>query len=566
VDQSGPAPRPVRPPIVRVFAPISSDFSLDRNAGLIPSSKTHPIRRSSSIGLVMKQPAAPPREDDQRLAPVLNVLWAAGTEVDGQAAARAFAALAGAARLAPSRWPKFYREPGRTRLLNAQRNPLAPAIREAASRAGLALAPLGEADRPASLVCEAAIVAGPDFGAIPETLPAVVAGQGGAPRLAAPDAAAPSLAGSELRRGDVEATPESLADALLAPPRGAIERRKLTEYFAEDVHASGMRFEYEFLLRLIGERSPETQGYDDAWDRAAAFNAGANVDRGAMLALLGAEYQRADTLALAYGRRWRSTLAARSFLLFGANLLSGLIGTLFPTLSVVTLPLQFAITALLYLDQHVSGRGRWRAKWIDYRRAAEATRIARFCILAGVPLIGSAPPSWIDWRLAGLLRSAEPAAPLADSDAAAFLAYLGEVEIDRQIAYQRGAFRRFRRLNARLRRAAVFTLLATIGLGGALAIVAAVGVSTMKIPLLGAIGLALSAGPGVYAALNGLRGQLDVERQAARSARIGLALRRLRRALVGAPPNAALARAAASRAAEIMHDDVSSWDRVMEIV
>jgi hypothetical protein len=43
-------------------------------------------------------------------------------------------------------------------------------------------------------------------------------------------------------------------------------------------------------------------------------------------------------------------------------------------------------------------------------------------------------------------------------------------------------------------------------------------------------------------------------------------LRGLRRALEGAPPSAALALAAATRAAEIMHDDVSSWDRVMEIV
>jgi hypothetical protein len=514
----------------------------------------------------MTQPAAPPREDDQRLAPVLNVLWASGAGVDAEAAARAFEALAGAAGLAPNRWPQFYREPGLGRLIYAESDPPAAAIGAAAARAGLVPTPLGEADRLFSFEYAAAIVAARDFGAIPEALPAVVAGQGGAPRLAASDLAAPSLEGAAPRRGDVEATPDTLAGALLAPPRGAIERRKLIDYFAEDVRASGRRFEYELLLRLIGERSPETQGPDDAWDRAAAFNAGASVDRGATLARLAAEYRRADALALGYGRRWRSTLAARSFLLFGANLLSGLIGTLFPTLSVVTLPLQFAITALLYLDQHVSGRGRWRAKWIDYRRAAESVRIARFCILAGAPLMRSAPPSWIDWRLAGLLASVDGAAPLADRDAAAFLAYLGEVEIDRQIAYQRGAFRRFRRLNARLRRAAVFTLLATIGLGGALAIVAAVGVSAMKIPLLGAIGLALSAGPGLYAALNGLRGQLDVERQAARSARIGLALRRLRRARAGAPANATLARAAASRAAEIMHDDVSSWDRVMEIV
>jgi hypothetical protein len=40
----------------------------------------------------------------------------------------------------------------------------------------------------------------------------------------------------------------------------------------------------------------------------------------------------------------------------------------------------------------------------------------------------------------------------------------------------------------------------------------------------------------------------------------------LRRAIASAPASAALARAAALRAAQIMHEDVSVWDRVMEIV
>ena len=516
----------------------------------------------------MSQPTAPPPgEDDQRLAAALNVLWAAGAAAELEAAQGAFRALVGAARLAALRWPEFYREPALARLLYARDDPPAPAILAAAAQAGLVGEPRDWSGGVADGECEVAILASRDFGAIPQRLPALIAPPGGAPaRLAARDAAGPGLDGVAPRRGDVAATPEILADALLAPPRGAAERRKLRDYQSEDIGARAKRFEYEVLLRLIGERSPDAAGPDDAWDRAQRANAALNVDRAATLGRLRAEYERADALALAYGRRWRSTLAARSFLLFAANLLSGLIGTLFPILSSVTLPVQFAVTMLLYLDHYVSGRRRWRGKWIDYRRAAEATRIARFCVLAGAPAPGSTPPSWIDWRLQRILRRGEPAAALSEAAAAAFLAYLGEVEIDRQIAYHRGAYRRFRRLNARLRRAAVAVLLATIALGAVLAIVAVAGVSTMRIPLLGAIGLALSAGPGLYAALNGLREQLDVERQAARSARIGLALRALRRALDGAPPSAALARAAASRAAEIMREDVSSWDRVMEIV
>src|SRR5271168_3760976 len=126
VDQSGPAPRPEKAPLVPCIRAVFKRFFTRQDCGLIPSSKTHSIRRSSSIGLAMKQPAAPPREDDQRLAPVLNVLWAAGAEVDAEAAARALEALASAARLAPSRWPQFYREPGLARLIYAENDPPAP--------------------------------------------------------------------------------------------------------------------------------------------------------------------------------------------------------------------------------------------------------------------------------------------------------------------------------------------------------------------------------------------------------------------------------------------------------
>lgn len=109
-------------------------------------------------------------------------------------------------------------------------------------------------------------------------------------------------------------------------------------------------------------------------------------------------------------------------------------------------------------------------------------------------------------------------------------------------------------------------LLATAAVGAVLAGIAISGLVKAPVSLLSAVGLALSAGPGLFAALNGLRNLLDVERQGARSARIGVALRRLRRALDSAPASVAVARSAAARAAEIMLDDVSAWDRAMEIV
>ena len=511
--------------------------------------------------------AQPPGDDDHRLPAVLNVLWAADATVELDAAERAFRALSGAAKLATIRWPTLYRDPGLARLLYPRDDPPPPEILAAAERAGMAGEPRRWTEGAAVAESDVAILAAREFGAIAEGLPAVIATPGGEPpRLAAHGVLTLGLDRIAARRDDVAATPESLAEALLAPPRRLAERRKLNDYLGENIASRAGRFEYEFLLRLIGETARSASGADDAWERAAKVNAAASVDRGATLIWLRAEYQRADALAVAYGMRWRSTLAARSFLLFGANVASGFVGALLPALSPVTIPVQFGVTALLYLDQFISRRRRWRGKWIGYRRAAEATRIARYCVLAGAPLARSTPPSWIDWRLERIVRRGEPAAELSDADAAAFLAYLCEVEIGRQVAYHREAYRRFRRLDAHLRQAAKIALLATVTLGAVLVVVAVAGVLPQKTPVLGAIGLALSAAPGLYAALNGLRGQLDVERQAERAARVGSALRRLRRALERAEPSVALARAAATSAATIMLEDVSSWDRVMEIV
>ena len=510
---------------------------------------------------MIQNPAQVPGDDDLRLAPVLALLWAADGSADAAAVGEAARLVQAAARAAVERWPEVYRGPGRARLICRDGHSPPAAALEAARGAGVEF----DARGGAATACDAALVSGRDFAGIPVSLPALVAEPGGAPRLAIAAGAEPTLDGAPRRRGDAEATPAAIAEALLSPPRRLADRRSLVAYQREDPRSRAYRYEYALLLRLIGEPKERAGAADDSWARAAAANAAASVDRGAALEALRRDYARADALALAYGRRWRSTLAARSFLLFAANFASGFVGALFPSASPVTVPLQFAATGLLYLDQIVARRSRWRVKWIDYRRAAEAARIARFCVLAGVAPPEAGSGSWVDWRLARALRGA-PAAGLAEGDAAGFLAYLVEVEIEPQIAYHRGAYRRFRRLDARLRRAATTILLASAALGAVLAAVALSGLLRAPVSLLAAVGLALSAGPGLSAALNGLRNQLDVVRQAARSARIGLALRRLRRALDGAPPSAALARSAASRAAEIMLDDVSAWDRAMEIV
>ena len=507
-----------------------------------------------------KTPVPASGDDDLRLTPALTVQWAGSADADFSAIGEAAKLLSAGAEAAAVRWPDVYRGPGRARLIWCGDVPPRLAVVEAIKRAGVEIDARGET----TTACDAALLAKRDFAAIAPQLPALVIEAGGL-RLAIDGGVEPALEGAPRRRGDLAATPASIAEALLSPPRRVAERRALGEFQREDPRRRAHRYEYALLLKLIGEPAEGGGAPDDAWAHAAATNAAASVDRGETLELLRRDYERADALALAYGRRWRSTLAARSFLLFAANFASGFVGALIPAVSPVTLPLQFAMTGLLYLDQIVARRSRWRVKWIDYRRAAEASRIARFCVLAGVAPPAAGAGSWVDWRLKRALARA-PAATLPDRDAAGFLAYLGEVEIAPQIAYHRAAYRRFRRLDARLRRAATWLLLSSAALGAALAAIALTGLLHAPVSLLAAVGLALSAGPGLSAALNGLRSQLDVVRQAARSARIGLALRRLRRALDGAQPNAALAHSAARRAAEIMLDDVSAWDRAMEIV
>ncbi len=492
---------------------------------------------------------------------MLALLWAGDAAGDAAAIGEAAKLAQAAAQAAAARWPDVYRGPGRARLICRDVDPPSAAALEAARDAGMEIDAHGDA----ATACDAALVVRRDFAGIAPWLPALVAEAGVPPRLAIDSGVEPSLEGAPRRRGDALASPAAIAEALLSPPRRVADRRDLVAFQQEDPTRRAYRYEYALLLRLIGEPKESAGSADDSWARAAAANAAASVERGEALERLRRDYERADALALAYGRRWRSTLAARSFLLFAANFASGFVGALFPFASPVTVPLQFAMTGLLYLDQSVARRSRWRVKWIDYRRIAEAARIARFCLLAGVGLPEAESSSWVDWRLKRGLRGA-PAAALAERDAAAFLAYLDQVEIAPQIAYHRAAYRRFRRLNARLRRAATTILLASAALGAILAAAALSGLLQAPVSLLAAVGLALSAGPGLSAALNGLRNQLDVVRQASRSARIGLALRRLRRALDGAPPNAALARSAARRAAEIMLDDVSAWDRAMEIV
>jgi hypothetical protein len=509
--------------------------------------------------------------DSPRLPATVNALWIGGAAaLDLKTAAHAFEHLVAAARLAPGLWPDLYEGAGTARLVHSAAAPPPSEIAEAARACGMTLAPSDVTPESAAEQCDLALA----------TLPAAVDLVGGLPILTvAPNGADAGLAihdvGSSLlsaarrwTQPSKAASPSDLARAILSPPRAFGETTKLRDYVKEDTRATAARFEYEFLLRLIGEKSPAAapdHSWESSWESAAALAQRAGPASAARIAALQAEYRRADAQALAYGQRWRSTLATRSFMLFLGSVMSGLVGTLFPWLVVVTIPIQVVATALIFADRRFAGRRRWRQKWLEYRRLAESARIARFCMLAGAPLPGAGSAYWIDWRLHRAIRAAPPLDALREEQAPDVLAHLRTVEIADQIAYHHAAFRRFRRLDARFKRAAAVALFSTVAIGAVFAILALTGTGRI-VPLTSALSLALSAAPSLYAALDSLRSQLDVTRQAQRSGRIAAGLRRLARDLSDAPASAALARAAALRAADIMREDVTSWERVMGVV
>ena len=361
-------------------------------------------------------------------------------------------------------------------------------------------------------------------------------------------------------------TPESIAAAALTPPRGRHEALGLVDYLAEDSEINVERHGYDILLWLIGQHADAEGRPDNSWERACAVARLARPGALGAVEALRAAHARADALAIAFGKRWRSMLVARSFLLLLASICSGLLGTLFSSLSVVTIPIQAAVTILIFFDERHAARDQWRAKWIEYRRLAETLRAGRFLALCGVAPARDVETDWVEWIARRAARAAAPFDALAEATAQAVITHLVEVEIGEQIAYHRDAFRRFRRLDQRIRRAAAIALCAFVALAVGLTVLPLAHFNIISVSFTSAISLAFMAAPTLYATLNSVRRDLDVVRQAARSAEIAADLKRLAVAMARAPATAETASAAGLRAAEIMRNDVSSWHGVVEVL
>lgn len=504
----------------------------------------------------------------QRRAPAeICALWLGGTAPESARAEAALGLLVDASAHAVRRWPALFADPAGVRII-CPAGQMPPALAEAANSSGCALS-LIEAPPDFLLAqCDLAIVASP------EDLPRA----GLAPALVLPakagdvlwfdgGGARPLAAGRQRNVATLlQATTELVAAAALAPPDDPQQAQQLADYLAEDPELKVRSHGYDMLLRLIGQRAEAADAPDISWEAARAVARQARPGAAGAIEALRAAHARADAVALAFGRRWRSMLVARTFMLLLASACSGLIGALFPRLSVATIPLQVAVTALIFIEGRRAARNRWRGKWIEYRRLAETLRVGRFLALCGVAPAPSDPADWVQWMVRRASRAAAPFDAPAQAAAPAVIAYLAKVEIGGQIAYHRDALARFRRLDQGIRRAAAAALCIFATLGAALAALALPPLHLISVPVAAAIGLALVAAPALYATLNGVRRDLDVVRQAARSAGIEAELKRLAEAIENAPATVETGVAAGLRAADIMRNDVASWHGVVEVL
>lgn len=363
--------------------------------------------------------------------------------------------------------------------------------------------------------------------------------------------------------GDIPATAQDLARLLLEPPIPS-ERRRLLGFLAEGAPKRAGRFEYDLILSVFGPGSGNIpDAPPDGWQALGEIAGPSN--RG-WLERLKQAHDYANGHAVAYGEKWRSAIVMRSFVLLLPIVVSGLLGVLAPSLTLITIPLQLAITALLFFDRRRAARGHWREKWIAYRNLSERLRCLRFLLAAGA---GDLRPdeggrrSWVDWyawRTECALGTVDTGAISSE----ALLKHLTEVEIRSQVLYHRGAVRRFTSLDKKLRRLARGLLLGAAGLGALAFAYGALRSGISGIPWLALTSLGLTVAPSLVAGINAFRAELDIVRQAERSVRARRELARLARAASARTPSPDLARVVALRAAAIMSHEVTNWRSTLE--
>jgi len=497
-----------------------------------------------------------------------------------------FDALSAATASARQRWADLLAEGGGARLLHEAAKPLAASVMALAKARGIE--PIGVAAGFDDLLgdCDCAIAlsdaasTGADDPVLSAALlanrPVIVARPGAqAAVLISPIADEASLTGAERPgAGHEPLTPRALADHILAPPPERREREHLTAYLREGPARQSSRFEYDLLMRVLGPPHRPARVVNEVepgsdWASAEAIA----KPHSEWVKPLEGYHAIADGHASFYGEKYRSAAVTRSFLLLASTIVLGFVGMLREDLGLYTIAGQTIIAAFIFIDRRHAARGEWQRKWLEYRLLAQRLRCLRYLRLAGV---AEAPGSsvqgggWTDWYARRVARMLGPCAAPGAGSASAVLAHLLDTEIGEQIAYHRGAVRRFAALDARTRLAGRWLLGATVLAG--LMMFCASFVFPAKVSWPGIAGLALSAVPAIAAGLTAFRAEFDLVRLMERSLRIRRGLLRLsrlaREEAKGLAPGStqmlALDKAVARRAATLMLDEVSRWRFVLE--
>jgi hypothetical protein len=357
-------------------------------------------------------------------------------------------------------------------------------------------------------------------------------------------------------------------DLLRPPPRQA-GRRGLDDLIAEDPKRATWRFEYPLLLKIVARTKSKRAAAQSGSAGSPANDAVPSGEVAAAhreLAGVAQAYEIIDTLAVRYGRLFRSSSVAR----FLGSWIAGIAGslTLFFLASIVV---GIVINALILLDAHLRERHRWRERWLDYRVLAEQLRWLRFRYLFGLGAAETAKfrmrkyLSWTEWYVQRISRALGPPQGRIDHDAIAAAAQqLIDVEIPEQISYHRFTARQLSILERRLVGAAKGALISAIVVA-VLLVVEVLQASTWS-----AVGwkpygmLILGVLPITVSALYGLRSDADLLRLIERSVQAVALLFRIKRVILADKDDYDHLAASVQRLASMMANELAEWRFVIE--
>lgn len=260
-------------------------------------------------------------------------------------------------------------------------------------------------------------------------------------------------------------------DRLAPPDPGSNARARLERFMATPTPVCSRWFIYDFLRYLVLRRKFHfvvNYGLDKETDAAwARFRDRAELIGGTSFAQkladrLEGRWRHADALALHFSHAYRSTYVA-NFGLAAFAVVIGLVSVFWwNAANSIQIKggfvfVEVALIGAILLLTRYGGQDHcdWHGRWLESRAVAELLRPARLTVLIGSTVsppsaVGhhDAPDAWVEWYVRATLREIGPPSGLLDAKSLrTAISSAIEDEIDRQIAYNKGALRSSHRLD-----------------------------------------------------------------------------------------------------------------------